>query len=605
MDATARPYFIHHRNQVEINKALMDLFRLIDYFLQSDESARDPLMSLRVVSDYMQRKGLIAPMPAEVYDLNENDTNVQPNPLSELTRLMMTSIPQSHPTPPSHGITPSGNANSTPPRRELAHSFSESPGTTAVPLWHDSPIRQAFPDNSKLHPNTDATCISGTREKIKAWLARPTTQALRRWASRKAPSMPFSRPRIHEGDFDIIGREVYDAEEIAVTRPSSSLLYGIRIDTERVVKEDPLPIRDAHSKSLPPIPGDHRRSKSLSYSSPRNTASSALGRSATSVSRGGTQRMSPTSPLIPVITIQPPTPPTSMYQTYDPSSPAYSMTTLEAPLQSPTTSLRSISSSTSSQHRVRRKPVQAYADKPSTTTPISPIRTTTSPITPSPLRHELQLCAVSPPPPIKDKILDSPHEDHMKQLTELAEGLGLELSANGVATPLKVSNNDSNDLSQLVDVSRAGRAQSLSRRPQMHTGSGHRRDASRCSFVSSVAPSLSTVSENSHSSEDEDGVSEFLDCSEPQNDNVRRVTLPSGETLLLHGEDLEEWEMGEAMERVEKHARQLYTQEIDLTCVDHEASSVSGGILADIAARRKPSIRSHGSGSLSSRRSRK
>lgn len=59
MDDLTRPYFIHHRNQVGINSALMDLFRLIDLFLQTDESARNHLMALRSLSDFIQDKQLV------------------------------------------------------------------------------------------------------------------------------------------------------------------------------------------------------------------------------------------------------------------------------------------------------------------------------------------------------------------------------------------------------------------------------------------------------------------------------------------------------------------------------------------------------------------
>ena len=209
--------------------------------------------------------------------------------------------------------------------------------------------------------------------------------------------------------------------------------------------------------------------------------------------------------------------------------------------------------------------------------------------------------------------MDSPHQQHMEQLTQLSEGLGLGLLTNGTlqrdqGRMVSTRDDEPNDLSRLVDVSRLGRAQSLPlrRRPQMTNGH-HRRDAS---YVSSVAPSLSTVSENSHSGS-ELSEKEFVDCQESRGhegggERVRRVVLPSGEMLVLRGEDLEEWEMGEAIERMEQDALRMYRQEIDFACGDgEEASSVSGGILAAIAARRKPSIRSHGSGSRSSRRSRR
>jgi hypothetical protein len=60
MNDLTRPYFIHHRNQVGINKALMDLFHLIDQFLQTDDSAHDHLMALRALSDFVQQKNMVS-----------------------------------------------------------------------------------------------------------------------------------------------------------------------------------------------------------------------------------------------------------------------------------------------------------------------------------------------------------------------------------------------------------------------------------------------------------------------------------------------------------------------------------------------------------------
>jgi hypothetical protein len=59
MDLITKPYFIHHRNQVGINRALMDLFHLIDQFLQTDDSARNHLSALCALSDFVQQKQLV------------------------------------------------------------------------------------------------------------------------------------------------------------------------------------------------------------------------------------------------------------------------------------------------------------------------------------------------------------------------------------------------------------------------------------------------------------------------------------------------------------------------------------------------------------------
>jgi hypothetical protein len=62
MDVLTRQYFIHHRNQVGINRALMDLFHLIDQFLQTDDNARNHLSALRAISDFVQQKQLVSGM---------------------------------------------------------------------------------------------------------------------------------------------------------------------------------------------------------------------------------------------------------------------------------------------------------------------------------------------------------------------------------------------------------------------------------------------------------------------------------------------------------------------------------------------------------------
>ncbi|CAG7853030.1 SubName: Full=Uncharacterized protein {ECO:0000313/EMBL:CCA70876.1} [Serendipita indica DSM 11827] len=538
MDATdTRPYLAHHQTQVEINKAVLNLFLLVDRLLQSDKDAQELLVSLRTLSDGLQRRGLISPMPAEPHEFYENATAperaFQSNPLLELwisTRKRRQSKFTSSACPLPHRFT--------------YHNYR--------PILAHTPIEGPFPDQNQRDSDMDASYISVIREKLKAWRARSNTRALWTWVSGNLPSPSFTRPRVSEEDFEIVGRELYSAEERGTTRTSPLLPYGASADIEQAVKEDLLSVRSARDKPLPPPPGGHIRSKSLSSSSPR-----------------------------------------------------------KAPLQIQTTSLRPASS----QHRGHRKPVRAYADvpdKPSAMSHMSPVRMAVSPITPSPLRRQLHLHDALP----TMSGSESSHQDHTRQMAQLIEGHQLDSLADRAAKPMQqdqgpqssTRGDDPNDPSDLRDVSGVGRTPSLSRRSRVDTGNNgssgslvHRRDVSRSPVVTSAAPLLLAVEECSHWSEDkEDHVSEFLDRQEVQ-EKLGCVTVLSGQT---HGEDLEGEKMGKRKERMEKRAGRLFNEDFELKHENHEASPALGDILADIAARRKPVIRSHGSGSLSSQRPR-
>lgn len=554
MDATdTRPYLAHHQTQVEINKAVLNLFLLVDRLVQSDKDAQELLVSLRTLSDGLQRRGLISPMPAEPHEFYENATAperaFQSNPLLEL---WMSLFPPAGATSASPMQAVPGNVVNQSSHRARAHSPLDSPATTTAQFSHNTPIEGPFPDQNQRDSDMDASYISVIREKLKAWRARSNTRALWTWVSGNLPSPSFTRPRVSEEDFEIVGRELYSAEERGTTRASPLLPYGASADIEQAVKEDLLLVRSARDKPLPPPPGGHIRSKSLSSSSPR-----------------------------------------------------------KAPLQIQTTSLRPASS----QHRGHRKPVRAYADvpdKPSAMSHMSPVRMAVSPITPSPLRRQLHLHDALP----TMSGSESSHQDHTRQMAQLIEGLQLDSLADRAAKPMQqdqgpqssTRGDDPNDPSHLRDVSGVGRTPSLSRRSRVDTGNNgssgslvHRRDVSRSPVVTSAAPLLLAVEECSHWSEDkEDHVSEFLDRQEVQ-EKLGCVTVLSGQT---HGEDLEGEKMGKRKERMEKRAGRLFNEDFELKHENHEASPALGDILADIAARRKPVIRSHGSGSLSSQRPR-
>jgi hypothetical protein len=307
MDSAIRPYFIHHRNQVGINTSLMDLFRLIDLFLRQDEGAREPLEALRLISDYIQRKQIVAPMPAELVNFYDDPHTAAEsvatgqNPLAELSRLLA-------PLTGSMAYPPSTTRQKQEPQSMLAFPIganslsNEREPIFHVPLGMPSPSRPARVDLAlafgdmpvpqlnqeqglplRATPTMAATDHRGAlivdviREKLRAWLHRPDTGALKRWVLKKRhkfqmdDSSQFVNPYPADawsGDGHWAGAQ--ETEGNADTRTSSVASFGrapvtfphggVQITQDITMHRDSLPadrqrsISISMARPLPPAP---------------------------------------------------------------------------------------------------------------------------------------------------------------------------------------------------------------------------------------------------------------------------------------------------------------------------------------------------------------
>jgi hypothetical protein len=330
MDNEIRPYFIHHRNQVGINASLMDLFRLIDLFLKEDEGAREPLRALRIISDYIQRKHIVAPMPSELVNFYDDPHTAAEsvatgqNPLAELERLLgpltgsatyPTSTTRQDQVSHSEPRTSTGLSTGTdehepvfhvplgmpspsrPSRVDLALAFGDMP----VPNLHQGqglPFRAA-----STMPATDhrgALFVDVIREKLRSWLHRPDTGALKRWVLKKCqrfqteddtwqfvdayPTDPWAgvAPRAGTQAMEETGSIFTTSfEPIPVTFPHG----GIRVTQDTIMHRDSLPFERRRSLSismarpLPPAPSQGGSHDSSSKSSdPSATSPVGAGR---------------------------------------------------------------------------------------------------------------------------------------------------------------------------------------------------------------------------------------------------------------------------------------------------------------------------------------
>jgi hypothetical protein len=342
MDNEIRPYFIHHRNQVGINTSLMDLFRLIDLFLREDEGAREPLQALRIISDYVQRKQIVAPMPSELVNFYDDphmaaeSVATGQNPLAELSRLLA-------PLTGSMAYPPSTTRQNQEPQSTLGTSMGASSGPNErepifhVPLGMPSPSRPsrvdlalAFGDMPvpQLHqeqtlplratPTMAATEHRGAlvvdviREKLRSWLHRPDTGALKRWVLKKRhklqtddnwqfvnayPADPWSSDGHWAGAQEMEGNAEINTtsfERAPVTFPHG----GVQITQYVIMHRDSLPserqrsISTSMARPLPPAPSqDESHETSRNSLEPLSTNSLATAQS-TPVSASRTRRNS-------------------------------------------------------------------------------------------------------------------------------------------------------------------------------------------------------------------------------------------------------------------------------------------------------------------------
>jgi hypothetical protein len=315
MDASARPYFIHHRNQVGLNSILMELFRWIDLFLQSDETAREPLNALRLISDYLQQQQFVAPLPetglVDMYD----ESKVPPNTISDapfvdLARLLA-SVPGVGPSNPNS----TGRPTSTPTphttsgaaaniqlqaiRTSIASAASgvRSPANDSFvhvtwPPPKDTPKEKTrsrrnsiiFLSRKEESKDEEANYTDFVRSKLSLWVSRPDIRALKtrvKQAFNKQSCIPkydhVFAPQFMSPAGSIVGEPQSTATNLHTSsssrrsrhpsitdpeaRPQIIRLDGVQV-TKNVVTEPTPPVRKraqsfTAAKSLPkPPPSD-------------------------------------------------------------------------------------------------------------------------------------------------------------------------------------------------------------------------------------------------------------------------------------------------------------------------------------------------------------
>lgn len=275
MDDLTRPYFIHHRNQVGINSALMDLFRLIDLFLQTDESARNHLMALRSLSDFIQDKQLIAPMSGASFDLYDNDdaASVQRNSSQVVGDLLrfVSSLHVPNTLPHQMGAQPRSIPETLPPRAEpfpsVAHSrvaptpFNAHPNAANDLLFKpDDHVHEKTPLDRELDEPKDVSCVQTARDKLRSWLARPDTAALKRIVGKRrrtVSTLQESKPTmLYSPVAHTIGPDTPSQSQFAHTRPTSMdngdglpRPYAgdkVIVVTETSIRRDSIPAKQRH-----------------------------------------------------------------------------------------------------------------------------------------------------------------------------------------------------------------------------------------------------------------------------------------------------------------------------------------------------------------------
>ncbi|CAG7848759.1 SubName: Full=Uncharacterized protein {ECO:0000313/EMBL:CCA76386.1} [Serendipita indica DSM 11827] len=258
MDLTARQYLAHHHHQAEINRALMELFHLIDIFLQSDEKARDSLTVLCLVSNYLQQKGVIGSMQAAKCDANQS-INSNGDPLADLAGLIASQSLVA-------GSTLVNSSKRAPAQSSIHQAQFLSPSSMGIPTRYESPVERAATQRRVRTTEELPSFISVLREGVRAWLTRPTTHALRKWtyhnSSQIAP--PDSRKRYERtGVGDPVQRSGQPSS--VQTHPRAD-----EISEDEFVMVDYPQMTD---RPLPRPPSDYHHCSSSAMDSPGRTTS--------------------------------------------------------------------------------------------------------------------------------------------------------------------------------------------------------------------------------------------------------------------------------------------------------------------------------------------
>ena len=321
-----------------INTSLMDLFRLIDLFLREDESAREPLQALQLVSDYIQHKQIVAPMPTDLVNFYDDPRTAAEsmatgrNPLAELPHLLApvtratehpSNVAQkeqepysslgvstgprsdSHEREPIFHVPLGMPSHSRPPRLDLALAFGDMP----VPqLAQDVRLPVRAPSIVVATDHRRKLAVDVVREKLRLWLRKPDTSALRKWVLRKRQKhqmkdddwdfadtshLGYSPDRWPSYNIRVSSHGIEPTAEMerapagTTTRiPFAFPHGGVHITKDTVMHREPLPPRRPRSVSasmarpLPPLP-QLDKGHEMSFSLPRSPRS---GRRAASVS---------------------------------------------------------------------------------------------------------------------------------------------------------------------------------------------------------------------------------------------------------------------------------------------------------------------------------
>ncbi|CCA76386.1 hypothetical protein PIIN_10379 [Serendipita indica DSM 11827] len=555
MDLTARQYLAHHHHQAEINRALMELFHLIDIFLQSDEKARDSLTVLCLVSNYLQQKGVIGSMQAAKCDANQS-INSNGDPLADLAGLIASQSLVA-------GSTLVNSSKRAPAQSSIHQAQFLSPSSMGIPTRYESPVERAATQRRVRTTEELPSFISVLREGVRAWLTRPTTHALRKWtyhnSSQIAP--PDSRKRYERtGVGDPVQRSGQPSS--VQTHPRAD-----EISEDEFVMVDYPQMTD---RPLPRPPSDYHHCSSSAMDSPGRTTSY------NDVHRDDALPDNSSSPFLQDIQqvdkLQPPT------FVYRPPTPLH---------------IRRVSDPWAPKHRTRSVESSPIRERPS--------------LYPSHI-SEYDSVQYTPTKPATNAYLP-----RVYATPSLGRGTPVSRKEDSYSCPRQGGSISVSSSFRRPDVSPKFQTKDLPPRyeamefPLMKTASLPVRSRALSHPQISVRAPEKVDRRRSLNSSDtsivsQESMSTLRDAEEPEEEVEEIKVLPSGEVLYLSGEDLEEWKQGEEIERREREAWKTYSNELEHAC-EGVASSIPGGILADIARRRKSLTSSHSVGLWSSRRS--
>lgn len=505
-------------------------------------------------------------MQAAKCDANQS-INSDGDPLVDLARLITSQSPVAGPTL----VNPSKRA----PPRSSTHQAQFSPESSAsIPTCYESPVERAATQRRVKSTEELPSFISILREGVRTWLTRPTTQAFRKWAYHNSSHIvpPHSQKRY---DRTAVGDPVLQDYSQPFSVQTHPLADEISED-EFVMVDYPYMV----DKPLPRPPSDCHHSSSSTIDSPvRITSYKGVHRLAlgqTDLPRDDALPDKSSSSFLHDIQqadkLQPPTfvyrPPTPLHirRVSDPWAPKHRTRSVESsPIRErPSLYPSHVSEYDSLQHPSAKPATNAYSPRVYATPSLGRG-------TPVSRKEDSYSC------PRQGGSISVSSSFRWPKVSPKFQTKDLPPRYEAMEFPLMKT-------ASLPVRSRALSHPQISVRASEKVDRRHSLDSSDTSIVS------------------QDSMLTLRDTEEPEEEVEEIKVLPSGEVLYLSGEDLEEWKQGEEIERREREAWKTYSNELEHAC-EGVASSVPGGILADIARRRKSLTSSHSVGLWSSRRS--